>query len=91
MRRRGFTLIEEKNLSRVVVLSHELWVSAFSASPTILGQPIKLSGELYTVIGVLPAGTDFPFVASSEIELWTTPVADAIGKNGPLQQRGRQR
>ena len=85
---RDFRRDEEKAGSRVVVLSHELWVSAYHASPTILGQSIKLSDENYTVIGVLPANASFPFFATTLTDLWTTPAVDAIGKDPSTEQRG---
>jgi len=52
--------------SRVVVLSHRLWVRRFAADPRVLGRQLALSGETYTVIGVMPASFRFPAVA----ELW---------------------
>ena len=52
---------------RVVLLSHRLWVRRLGADPHVLGRPLRLSGETYTVIGVMPAGFRFPAVA----ELWT--------------------
>lgn len=36
------------------VLSHGFWQRRLHGSPSILGQPIQLSGKLYTVLGVLP-------------------------------------
>jgi predicted permease len=39
---------------RVILIGDELWRSAFDADPGVLGRTIRLSGELYTVIGVLP-------------------------------------
>ncbi|MBM4188414.1 MAG: ABC transporter permease [Gemmatimonadetes bacterium] len=38
----------------VAVLSDRYWRRAFGASPTVLGQPIRLSGAGYTVIGIAP-------------------------------------
>ena len=38
----------------VVMLSERLWRSAFSANPSILGQPIELSGVSAAVVGVVP-------------------------------------
>jgi putative ABC transport system permease protein len=87
-RGRDFLRSEENAGSRVVILSHELWTSAFDSSETIVGQQIKLSDELYTVAGILPAGITFPFVAPTPIELWTTPAIDAVGKNPSTEQRG---
>jgi putative ABC transport system permease protein len=45
----------------VVVLSHRLWVSRFGGDPSMVGSMIRLDGELYTVIGVMPAGTNLHF------------------------------
>ncbi|MBV9504336.1 MAG: ABC transporter permease [Acidobacteriia bacterium] len=43
----------------VVVLSHVLWQSQFGGDPGLLGRSIRLDGEPYTVIGILPAGSSF--------------------------------
>jgi predicted permease len=83
---RSFTRAEEKE--RVVILSHELWTSAFGASPSILGQTVQLSDEPFTVIGILPASASFPFIASTPVEAWTAPIVDANGKNPSTEQRG---
>lgn len=40
----------------VVVLSHELWKRRYDADPKLIGQSILVSGQLCTVVGVLPAG-----------------------------------
>lgn len=40
---------------RVVLLSHVLWENRFG-SEAVVGRPIRLDGETYTVIGVLPSG-----------------------------------
>ncbi|MGH9345747.1 MAG: ABC transporter permease, partial [Vicinamibacterales bacterium] len=45
---------------RVVILSHDLWMRAFNRDPGALGQALELSGERYTVIGVLPAAFVVP-------------------------------
>ena len=51
----------------VVVLSSALWQSRFGASREIIGQSILLNGLPHTVVGVLPAGFDFP---NDKIEVW---------------------
>jgi len=40
---------------RVVILTHKLW-QHLGANPKIVGQPVRLDGQPYTVVGVLPAG-----------------------------------
>lgn len=52
----------------VVVLGHELWQRQFSGDSQILGKTIPLSGNVYTVIGVMPAGFKSP---RENAEAWT--------------------
>jgi len=40
---------------RVVILTHKLW-QHLGANPKIIGQRVRLDGQPYTVVGVLPAG-----------------------------------
>jgi len=56
---RSFTKQEDRpGGPPVVVLSAELWKRSFASDPNILGQPIRLDGVAYTVIGVMPAHFD---------------------------------
>ena len=65
---RTFLPEEEKPKSGLVaLLSHSLWQRRFQANPNVVGQTVKMSDEVYTVIGVLPA--DFRFEGS--VDLWT--------------------
>jgi len=52
----------------VVVLSHAVWVKQFSSDEQILGKAIPLSGNMYTVIGVMPPAFVTPRVNT---EAWT--------------------
>lgn len=50
---------------RVLVLGHGIWQRRFGADPGIVGRTLVLSGEPYTVIGVMPEGFQFaPFWAT---------------------------
>src|SRR6266550_2096906 len=40
----------------VVILSNRLWSRAFDSNRDIVGTPVRMNGEPYTVVGVLPAG-----------------------------------
>ena len=52
--------------SNVVVISHALWQSMFAGSTQILSKSLRLDGELFQIVGVMPPGfayphgTDFP-------------------------------
>ena len=40
---------------RVILLSHAFWAQHFGSDPTAIGKTIPLSGNLYEIIGVMPA------------------------------------
>ena len=73
---RGFAREEEKPGTRVVVLSHTLWESAFHGDRGIVGRTITLDKQSYTVVGVMPAGFMFP-IASQPQSFWRTFSRDA--------------
>jgi predicted permease len=52
-----------------VVLSYGLWQSAFGGDPGVLGKPVSLDNQRYTVIGVMPHDFRFP---TREAQFWTT-------------------
>lgn len=53
----------------VVMLSDSFWNNRFGRDPQILGRTISLDSTPYTIIGVLPAGIQFPFMAPADV--WT--------------------
>ena len=61
---------ERPGRDQVVVLSHKLWQRAFGANPNIIGQTLTLNSRTFTVVGIMPAGFEFP----REAELWV-PLA----------------
>lgn len=61
---------EEDGRNRVAVLSYEAWQKYFNGDANIVGQGIKLNGQVYTAIGVMPAGFRFPL---SKIGVIYTP------------------
>lgn len=52
---------------RKVLLTDELWRRRFGATPDVLGRALRLDGEPFTVVGILPPGFGLP---SQEAELW---------------------
>ena len=62
----------EPGAGDVVVLSHGAWQQYFGGDPGVIGRTISLDGATRTVVGVMPAGFDFP----EEARLWTPLVYD---------------
>ncbi len=51
----------ETGAGPVVVLTHELWTTAFESDPAIVGRVIELNRQLFTVVGVAREGTHANF------------------------------
>ena len=51
----------------VALLSDGFWSRGFGRDPAVLGRTLRLDDEPYTVVGVLPAGVDFP---DRDTDLW---------------------
>jgi putative ABC transport system permease protein len=52
---RNFTADEDKpGAQRTAVISYGFWQRRFGGNPGIVGQPVTLNNESYTVVGVLP-------------------------------------
>jgi putative ABC transport system permease protein len=66
---------DQPGRDRVVVLGHRLWSSHFGADPAIVGTAIRLDGQDYTVIGVMPARTSIEFL---DPQLWRPLTFDAL-------------
>jgi putative ABC transport system permease protein len=65
---------------RVVILSHALWQRRFNADPAIVGRTIRLDGEPFTVIGVMPKGFFFPVRDTELWSPWAMEPEEAAGR-----------
>jgi putative ABC transport system permease protein len=77
-------LVEEDapNGARSVILAHGFWQRRYGGDPSILGKPITLDGQAWTVVGVM--GADFRLFGSRDIYVPIGTMADNPG----FQQRG---
>jgi len=65
---RTFLAEEEKRGGPdVAMISAGLWKRRFGADPTIAGKTATLDAKLVTIVGVLPAGFEFPF---ADVDVW---------------------
>src|SRR5258705_13347737 len=60
----------------VVVLSFALWQRRFGGDPKIIGSSVTISGKSMTIVGVMPAGFDYP----TQSELWVPYGFDAAAE-----------
>ena len=77
----GRNFIEEEDRPhgpKAVILSYSVWRNAFAAEPSIIGQAIKLKGEPYVVVGVLPQSAITPLNA----DLYTALQPSRSGEGG---------
>ena len=78
---------EQAGHAPVVVVSHELWQGRFGGDASLIGKTITLDGNSYTVIGVAPAGFQYP----NKTDVWVPPFRLAPTLNermDPTQVRG---
>src|SRR5215813_5196446 len=77
---RAFLPDEDKagggSVGRPAILSWDCWLQYFGGDPTVVGRAIKLDGDSYTVIGVMPANFMFP-VETQPTQIWTSTALDA--------------
>ena len=75
---RPFTADEDRRGGpAVTILSAALWRQAFNADPQVVGRTIRLRGEHYEVVGVMPDG----FHSGVDADLWT-PLRAGIDGEG---------
>src|SRR5919112_958188 len=90
---RGRALLPEDDApggGEVVVISNGLWVRRFGADPGVVGRRVEVNGRGLEVVGVMPAGFDFP----QRAEVWMPlqlDVAKEPRDNRSYQVVGRLR
>src|SRR6185295_12405250 len=71
---------EQVGVERTVLISDRFWRSHFGADKQVVGRSINLSGVSTTIIGVMPAGLDFP---SRDTDLWRAMQLEVPTRRGP--------
>jgi predicted permease len=69
---------ETTGRDRVAILSHSLWQTRFSSDAAVIGKPITIDGELYTIVGIAPRHLHFEYIREPGVYV---PLAmDPAGK-----------
>ncbi|MEZ5416285.1 MAG: ABC transporter permease [Vicinamibacterales bacterium] len=64
---RTFVAADETSATPPVVVSHGFWRAALGGRDDVLGTTLAMNGTPYTVVGVMPAGFDFP---ARDLDVW---------------------
>jgi putative ABC transport system permease protein len=68
------------------VISHDLWLSRFSADAAVIGKPLRTDRQTYTIVGVMPPGFRFP----DRADAWT-PMESWYASLPPNDDRREKR
>jgi putative ABC transport system permease protein len=69
---------DQQGKDRVAVLGYGLWRRMFGSDSSVVGHSVEVSGQQYSIIGVMPAGFQFP----DQSEMWT-PLTFTDAQLGP--------
>ena len=76
--------------SRAAVISHTLWQRQFGGDPNIVSQTITIDRKPFEIVGVMPAGFQFP-IQADPVDIWVTSAIDSepdMGKTAMTERRG---
>jgi putative ABC transport system permease protein len=94
---RSFSTADSDARVDVAVLSYSYWQSRYGGSPDALGKSLQIDHRNAQIIGVMPAGSQFPlkdspfWLLNTSDHRWTSPgflsirLADALGAIGRLK------
>jgi predicted permease len=80
----GRTFSSADSRQAVAVISHSLWTTRFGAAQTTLGKTIRLNGDVFTIVGIMPPDFQYP---SAQFKLWV-PLENAMAA-APAQLQNR--
>jgi predicted permease len=61
---------DQRSAPRTTILSYAAWRKRFDGDERVLGRTVRIDGESFTIVGVLPRG--FHFAPVGRAEFWTT-------------------
>ena len=74
VRGRLFQASEDKiGGERVALINHTMWQARFAGAEDVIGKPIRVNGQPFTVVGVMPDGFQYP----DNTQIWVPLQLDA--------------
>jgi putative ABC transport system permease protein len=92
----GRTFVPEEDMppgvkgNHAVLLSHQVWQQRFGSDPGVIGRVLTLNALSFTIVGVMPAGFQFP-IQPVAIDVWVTHAVEketADGSKPMTDERG---
>src|SRR5579864_1201165 len=77
---------DKPGANRAIVLANGAWKRLFASDPNVVGKPISLSGQTFTVVGIMPESFRLSYMPA---DLWT-PLALKPEQFDPVKERGHQ-
>jgi predicted permease len=68
---RSFLPSEDDPGHHVAILANEFWRGFFHSDPNVVGRSVNLNGRSFTIVGVMPAGFQFP-IRETPRDVWVT-------------------
>jgi putative ABC transport system permease protein len=72
---------DARGAPRTVLISDGFWARRFDRDESAIGQPLRLDGQPYTVVGVMPPQFEFP-LQPDRVQLWipmrTSPFIESM-------------
>ena len=72
-----------------VIISHNYWQKNFGGDASVLGRTLMMDRRPHTIIGVLPAGFQFP-IQTEPLDLYVTFAEDAASPDGFTPQTAQR-
>ena len=69
----------EAGRNRVVLLGEDVWRKLYHSDAQIVGKPITIRGETYTILGVMPRSFQFP-AGEGPLQIWSPAEIPAAGR-----------
>jgi putative ABC transport system permease protein len=88
---RVYTQADDKpGFNELAVVSDGFWTRRFGRDPKMIGQKIRLDGDLYTIVGVMPKGFRHPGpTQDTDVEIWCGTEFNAPPFPVPPQRSAR--
>ena len=74
---------------KVLILANQTWRERYNGDPAVLGKTVKMNGQPFTIIGVMPERFNFPNNDRLWVPLQTDPLASKRGQGQFLQAFGK--